>query len=121
VRSLIVSALREAGHHVLAAEDGDAALEIARRYRGEIDLLCTDGVMPGTSSTTVIKSFRALFPKAAVLVCSGHSEELALDRAFLAELRYLQKPFTVETLLQSVGAALEAPRHNPGAVQLATF
>jgi signal transduction histidine kinase/CheY-like chemotaxis protein len=109
VRGLIVSALRSAGHHVLAAEDGNTALEIARRYRGDIDLLCTDGVMPGTSSTTLIASFRALFPSANVLVCSGHSEELTLDPSRLLELRYLQKPFTVETLLESVSAALEKP------------
>jgi signal transduction histidine kinase len=113
VRSLIVSALRGAGHNVLAAEDGDIALEIARRYRGQIDLLCTDGVMPGTNSTALITHFRSLFPSAGVLVCSGHSEELSLAPAFLAELRYLQKPFTVQTLLQSVSAALEKAGPSP--------
>jgi DNA-binding NtrC family response regulator len=43
-----------------------------------------------------------------VLVCSGHAEELALDPALLSQINYLQKPFTVETLLRSVGEALES-------------
>jgi signal transduction histidine kinase/ActR/RegA family two-component response regulator len=108
VRELIQSALRSAGHTVLAATNGSEALALARRHRGEIDLLCTDGVMPGNiSSRQLIDSFRMLFPKARVLVCSGHAEELVLDPALLAQINYLQKPFTVETLLRSAGEALQ--------------
>jgi CheY-like chemotaxis protein len=114
VRELIQSAFRSAGHTVLAAANGGDALTIARRFRGEIDLLCTDGVMPGsTSSRQLIDNFRTLFPKARVLVCSGHAEELALDPALLSQITYLQKPFTVETLLRSVGEALDSSNgHN---------
>jgi two-component system, cell cycle sensor histidine kinase and response regulator CckA len=118
VRELIQSAFRSAGHTVLAATNGSDALALARRYRGEIDLLCTDGVMPGsTSSRQLIDNFRTLFPKGRVLVCSGHAEELALDPALLSQISYLQKPFTVETLLRSVGEALDgttARRTGPG-------
>lgn len=110
VRELIQSAFRSAGHTVLAATSGSDALALARRYRGEIDLLCTDGVMPGNiSSRQLIDNFRTLFPKAGVLVCSGHAEELALDRALLSQINYLQKPFTVETLLRHAGEALREP------------
>jgi CheY-like chemotaxis protein len=109
VRELIQSAFRSAGHTVLTATNGSEALEIARRYRGQIDLLCTDGVMPGsTSSRQLIDSFRTLFPRARVLVCSGHAEDLALDPTLLSQINYLQKPFTVETLLRSAGETLES-------------
>jgi signal transduction histidine kinase/CheY-like chemotaxis protein len=108
VRELIQSAFRAAGHTVLAASNGSEALDLARRHRGEIHLLCTDGVMPGgTSSRQLIDNFRTLFPKARVLVCSGHAEALALDPALLSQIEYLQKPFTVETLLRRAGEALE--------------
>lgn len=113
VRELIQSAFRSAGHTVLAATNGNDALTIARRYRGEIDLLCTDGVMPGsTSSRQLIDNFRTLFPNGRVLVCSGHAEELALDPALVSQITYLQKPFTVETLLRSVGEALDSTDAN---------
>jgi signal transduction histidine kinase/ActR/RegA family two-component response regulator len=108
VRELIQAAFRAAGHTVLAATNGSEALAIARRYRGAIDLLCTDGVMPGsTSSRQLIEGFRAVYPHAGVLVCSGHAEELVLDPELLAEISYLQKPFTVEKLLRSVGETLD--------------
>ncbi|HKU41745.1 MAG TPA: ATP-binding protein, partial [Polyangiales bacterium] len=106
VRDLMVTTLTTAGHTVLAAEDGSAALELARRYRGKIDLLCTDGVMPGISSATLISDFRLLFPAARVLLCSGHLEQSLRDELPRRELSYLNKPFTGELLTRTVAELL---------------
>jgi signal transduction histidine kinase len=109
VRDVMVDALREAGHEVLSAADGDAAVELARRYRARIDLLCSDGVMPGLHTTELITSFRQLFPKAAVLVCSGHVREHELrEKLETRDVRYLAKPFTGRTLIEAVAEALDA-------------
>jgi signal transduction histidine kinase len=106
VRNLMVSALQAAGHTVLAAEHGSAALDLARRYRGRIDLLCTDGVMPGISSPTLIADFRLLFPRARVLLCSGHIDQRLQDELQRAELEYLHKPFTGDSLTRVVAELL---------------
>lgn len=93
---------------LLDVENGDAALELARRHRGPIDLLCTDGVMPGIASRELIAGFRRLFPAAAVVVCSGHIEEQALrDVIERRALSFLPKPFTGRQLSEMVAKALE--------------
>jgi two-component system cell cycle sensor histidine kinase/response regulator CckA len=106
VRNLMVTTLTTAGHTVLAAGDGSAALELARRYRGKIDLLCTDGVMPGISSATLIADFRLLFPCARVLLCSGHIEQRLQEDLPRRELHYLNKPFTGEVLTRTIAELL---------------
>jgi two-component system cell cycle sensor histidine kinase/response regulator CckA len=109
VRDVMVDALREAGHEVLSASDGDTALELARRYRGRIDLLCSDGVMPGLATAELIAGFRHLFPDAAVLVCSGHVREDELrEKVEARDVRFLGKPFTGRALADAVAEALEA-------------
>jgi signal transduction histidine kinase/CheY-like chemotaxis protein len=108
VRKLMVEALVQAGYTVLDVENGDAALELARRHRGAIDLLCTDGVMPGIASRELIAGFRRLFPDAGVVVCSGHIEEQALrDVVEQRTLSFLPKPFTGRELARTVAKALE--------------
>jgi signal transduction histidine kinase/ActR/RegA family two-component response regulator len=111
VRDVMVQALRDAGHEVLAAEDGTGALELARRYRGRIDLLCSDGVMPGLSTGELISGFKHLFPDAPIIVCSGHIRELGLRKQLeTRDVHYLAKPFTGRALAAAVNDAL-ADRH----------
>jgi signal transduction histidine kinase/CheY-like chemotaxis protein len=107
VRTLMVTTLAAAGYTVVTAPNGSAALELARRYRGKIDLLCADGIMPGISSATLVRDFRALFPDSRVLFCSGHIDR-ALPQLAPAGAAYLNKPFTSETLVRAVGELLAA-------------
>jgi signal transduction histidine kinase len=108
VRKLMVETLSRAGYTVLDVENGNAALELARRHRGAIDLLCTDGIMPGIASRELIAGFRRLFPEAAVVVCSGHIEEQALrDVVEQRALSFLPKPFTGQKLAETVAKALQ--------------
>jgi signal transduction histidine kinase/ActR/RegA family two-component response regulator len=112
VRDVMVQALRDAGHEVLAAEDGMSALELARRYRGRIDLLCSDGVMPGISTADLISGFKHLFPDAPIIVCSGHIRELGLRKQLeTGDVRYLAKPFTGRALAAAVNDALTDRHH----------
>lgn len=72
-------------------------------HAGEIDLLCTDAVMPGTPIRDVLERWATRRPGKPVIVCSGHvAEELA--RRGIEEGRYalLAKPFTPEELVRAV-------------------
>jgi signal transduction histidine kinase/ActR/RegA family two-component response regulator len=111
VRALMVTALGGAGHEVLAATNGEEALNIARRYRGTIDLLCTDSVMPRMGGAELAVRFRELFPEAGILVCSGYVEDDALKRGLEAGLfRYLPKPFTSTALLAAAAEVVGQQR-----------
>jgi signal transduction histidine kinase/CheY-like chemotaxis protein len=105
LRQVMAAALRGVGHEVLEAGTVDAGLEIARRMRGEIALLCTDGIVPGGSIRRLVDGFRELYPAAPVLLCSGY---LAPDVPSADELgaSVLAKPFEARALLARVGELL---------------
>ena len=108
VRTLNVRTLREAGYEVLAAEDGNAALEIAARPGLHLDLVITDVVMPGRNGWEVAEAILEQRPEALVLFVSGFAP------ATLTPLRlpergfpFLAKPFTPSALLHRVRQLLD--------------
>ncbi len=105
---LMRAVLTEAGCDVLVAHDGTEALSLLDGHAGEIDLLCTDAVMPGTPIRELLERWAARRPGKPVLVCSGHvAEELA--RRGIEEGRYasLAKPFAPDELVATVARAIE--------------
>jgi signal transduction histidine kinase/ActR/RegA family two-component response regulator len=107
IRQLIQSILEEAGHRVLAAADGHRALQIIEAAE-PVDLLCTDGVLPGKPAPTIIAAFEAAYPGRPVLVVSGYVQgELTLRGIEQGRYRLLRKPFTVGELSETVREMLE--------------
>jgi signal transduction histidine kinase/CheY-like chemotaxis protein len=94
--------LEHAGASVSAARSADEALAIIEQS-SELDFLCTDGVLVGGTALPVIEAFRARFPNAPVLLCSGHvPEELELRGLLSPEHERLPKPFTGDDLVRTV-------------------
>jgi signal transduction histidine kinase len=109
VRWTAVLALRRAGHRVLDAPDGPAALAIARTHEGPIDLLLTDVVMPGMNGREVAEQVRRLRPGVQVLFVSGYAEDDLLRRdAADRGVPVLQKPYTPDELGVWVSELLDA-------------
>jgi signal transduction histidine kinase/CheY-like chemotaxis protein len=118
VRRVMQSILERSGHHVISASDGDRALQIIGASQ-ELDLLCTDGVLPGAPASTVIAAFEAAHRGRPILIVSGYlSDELAARGVREGRHRLLRKPFSptdlcvaVDELLQQGGTV--APRVTP--------
>ena len=107
VRATMATALRKAGIEPVEATDAEEALTLARRFRDEFSLLCTDGVMPGLPTHVLIDGFRQLFPSAPVLICSGYVEEDLISRGIAeGSMSVLPKPFTAESLVAKVNELL---------------
>ena len=101
--------LTQLGYDVLVAEDGEAAIRIARDRGGSIELILSDVVMPGLSGPDAAAAVRELHPEAAVLFASGYTADAMTDRATLPEgVDLIEKPYTVEELATRVRAALDA-------------
>jgi signal transduction histidine kinase/ActR/RegA family two-component response regulator len=114
LRALLVTLLIDAGYTVLDAANVDAALALERAHTGTLDLVCTDVVMPGRPVRELIAELRARRPRAAILICSGYSEDEQIARGIRSgEFKLLDKPFTQERLLAAVRAALEPARDAP--------
>jgi PAS domain S-box-containing protein len=103
VRTLVKSVLERNGYHVLVAEDGQAALELARLEKGRIDLLLSDVVMPGMNGRALRDALLELYPGLRVLFMSGYTGDVLtglgeLDR----DVALVSKPFTPEILLGGI-------------------
>jgi two-component system, cell cycle sensor histidine kinase and response regulator CckA len=107
VRSLAKRLLSQKGYRVLEASDGAIALRLAAGHVGEIDLVLTDVAMPNLGGRGMVEELRELSPDLRVLFMSGYlKEEVFPDKAAANRTPYIQKPFTGETLLTEVRAAL---------------
>lgn len=100
VRAFLEMALARAGHHVIATNSGTEAVDIGSKTVEPIDLLITDVVMPGMSGPEVADKLKQYHPKMRPLFLSGYSSHAALPVGDPGA--FLQKPFTVDTLLAKV-------------------
>jgi two-component system, OmpR family, response regulator MprA len=105
VRQTLDSALRFAGHEVVAVADGDEALnEITRR---EPDLIVLDVMMPRVDGLTVCRMVRERGYRTPILVLTARHE--VADRVAGLDAGaddYLAKPFALDELLARVRALL---------------
>ena len=108
LRALLCEVLTQAGYAVLAAADGDAALELAAADPPALVLL--DLGLPGLDGYTVCAELRAR-SEAPIVVLSGRAAERDRVRALdLGADAYLTKPVGLGELLAVVAAALRRPR-----------
>ncbi len=108
VRTLAAESLRMYGYSVVTAANAEEALAQARRIREPIDLLLADVVMPGISGTVLAKKILEFRTETRVLFMSGYTEEaLGRNGVIEAGTKYLQKPFTPDSLAARVRQVLD--------------
>jgi two-component system, cell cycle sensor histidine kinase and response regulator CckA len=100
--------LSGAGYHVLAAECGMEALELAARHAGAIDLLVSDVVMPGMLGKELAERLTDSRPDTRVLYMSGYAQPVLHSQGTLEPgVALLEKPFTASDLLTAVRRRLD--------------
>lgn len=109
LRALEVDLLTADGYRVLSAKDGEAALKIAKKELGTIDLVLTDWVIPRISGVDFACKLRSLRPNIRILVATGRFKLGEVEGRLSFPL--IQKPFTVDGLLATVRAVLARERH----------
>jgi signal transduction histidine kinase/CheY-like chemotaxis protein len=107
IRKLMQSILEQAGYQVVAAANGQRALEALER--DAFDVLCADAVMPGAPVREIAEAFEKRHPQGRVLIVSGHVDE-ELTRSGIEQGRYtlLRKPFLPNELRAAVDQLLGA-------------
>lgn len=107
VRAVAAKVLRKVGYAVLEASGADEAMEIAGDGDHSIDLLLTDVIMPGMGGRELSERLRARQPELRVLFMSAYTEdEIILRGVRVAEVAFVPKPFTLESLASAVEQAL---------------
>jgi signal transduction histidine kinase len=111
VRELILGMLREKGYNVLAASDGDEALEMAEKHEGAIHLLVTDVVMPRLGGPELAQRLLKDRPGMSVLFMSGYTDKgIVFGSEIEPDRDFLQKPFTTGELARRVRGILDSTR-----------
>jgi two-component system cell cycle sensor histidine kinase/response regulator CckA len=108
VRTLVCEILTGSGYKVLEAESGAAALSICRTYKGPIDLLLTDVIMPKMGGSELSDSVLELLPNTKVLFMSGYTDDSIAELGVLrSDTSFIEKPFTPDALCRKVREVLE--------------
>jgi len=111
LRSMLKDALEDAGHTVVLAEDGQAAL--ARAKAEAPDCIVLDIMMPGLDGYETCAALKADPQLAAipVILISATTDLRVIDRAEqVGATTVLPKPVPIEQLEQALILALNPPR-----------
>ena len=107
VRTFSSRALTNKGYQILAAESGEAALNVMGAQENKhIDLMITDVIMPNMDGPTLAQRMRQDNPKLKIIFISGYTEEKLKDHMG-ENIWFLPKPFTLKQLAEKVKEALE--------------
>jgi len=113
VRQTTAALLRDLGHVVVEAADGDrvpALLEASDG--GPCDLLISDYAMPHLSGTEVIRQAREASPGLAAIIITGYAESNSISKR-PDDVQVLLKPFTPEQLNLAIASAVGEPGGEP--------
>ena len=109
LRQTLSLILREEGHDVEAAADGEAAL--AALAREDATIVICDVRMPKVDGLVFLERYRAAAGRGLVIVMSSYGDdEAALEAMRRGAYDYIAKPFRADQLLLVVRKAIERER-----------
>ena len=113
VRNAARRVLQRCGYRLLQASGPGEALLICEQQAGPIDLLLSDVVMPRMSGPELAERVLAVRPEIRLLFMSGYTDAPS-PRHPLGDytVDVLEKPFTPQTLAESVRHALNLESRN---------
>jgi len=108
VRRIAKKILERQGYKVLESSNGQAAIALADRFAGPIDLLMTDIVMPGMNGRQLAEILTARHPGLKTLFVSGYTDDQIVRHSVMsASTHFLNKPFSTSDLTSKVRDILE--------------
>lgn len=113
IRTLIVRALTQDGHEVIASGDGAEALEVLGRDKGRFDLLLTDIQMPVMDGIALALAAGRDHPNLIILLMTGFADQRERAHGLNALVHdVITKPFSLADIRSVVAGALTMPtRH----------
>ena len=107
LRCLVVRALEDDGHVLVAAENGAAALAALRRNNGKFDLLLTDVRMPVMDGIALALAAGRDHPEIPIMLMTGYADQRERAHGLDALVHdCIGKPFSVEQIKGAVREAL---------------
>jgi len=105
--------LTDEGYDTHGAHDGLDALDMVQA--DPPDLVILDIWIPGMDGIEVLKTLKSYYPDVQVLVMSGHGTiDTAVKATKLGAYDFIEKPFSLHHIVQSVGKALREKKSRNG-------
>jgi len=105
---VVKNSLERLGYHVLPATSPQEALDLARRYPGDIHLLFTDVVLPEMTGPQLAAQLWVVRPGLRRLFSSGYTANVIVHRGVLDPgVHFLQKPYSRRELGAKIRAVLD--------------
>ncbi len=98
VRRALRWSLESRGYQVLAARDGQEAVDLARGHEGALDALVVDVVLPKIMGIAVAHEVQMIFPEIRVIYMSGYPREVAIQTEIVGAVLFAQKPVAADRL-----------------------
>ena len=113
IRDLLFEILNDEGHAVELAENAAKAREL--RAQSKPDLVLLDIWMPDTDGVTLLKEWSANGQlNMPVIMMSGHATiDTAVEATRIGAMAFLEKPITLQKLLQAVEKGLNKAATKP--------
>ena len=109
VRASVRRLLEWHGYRVIEAGNGSEALRIYEDDPEAIDLVLTDLAMPEMGGHELVAQLRAQNPALRVVFMSGYAETTIANNGAMPEgTGFVEKPFTVDTLMHQLREVLDA-------------
>jgi two-component system alkaline phosphatase synthesis response regulator PhoP len=110
IRSLVRAVLEDESYDLSEAENGEAALDLARERNPDVVLL--DVMMPGADGYQVAESLRRdISPDCVIIMLTARDQASDRDRGMRSGANaYFTKPFRPLELLDAVSAAVRVRR-----------
>jgi len=97
--------LQSKGHQVIAANCGQEALDYLFEGGQRIDMVITDYLMPGMTGIDLLVAIRQRAPTLPVVLMTAYGETKLVIEALKNKCDgFLEKPFTLDHLIQEIEA-----------------
>lgn len=107
IRNLVSLTLEAHGYRVVKASNGRDAIDVFELHSDDVALIFTDMMMPVMDGAATAAYFFTHHPHVAIVATSGLNANGGVARASHSGVsHFISKPFTTDTLLRTVYAAL---------------
>lgn len=103
MRSIISQMLRDKGHQVTTADDGEEGLKLFEQEAAAYDLVLADVNMPGLDGFELLRTIKSKHPRKPVILLTGVNEDAAqyMGKEHKAD-GVIKKPFQVEETVKQI-------------------
>lgn len=108
VVEVVKEMLKAMDYNVFVATSGQEAIDIYAKHKDKIALVLLDMIMPDMEGSEVYDRIKRINADVKVLLCSGYSRESEASKVMEQGCSgFVQKPFTMEQLSQSIRRILD--------------